>query len=254
MLVIDKFFHYLGKRLALFLSKPICSYEEFSIIDTKRLRQCLTPCDILLVEGNSRISLAIKFLTQSTWSHSCIYMGNGILVEADLVNGILKVPLEKYNRHNLRICRAVSLSDTDKKTVLDFIDARIGYQYDLKNIIDLMRYVMPQPPVPDKFRRRLIALGSGDPTKAICSTLIAQAYQAIRYPILPREVGVTKGEKYTIDDVRILESQHFSHFTPRDFDLSPYFSVVKPTIQIGFDHKNIRWFEEKDTLATAKSA
>lgn len=32
----------------------------------------------------------------------------------------------------------------------------------------------------------MIALGSGEPTKAICSTLIARAFQSIRYPILPQ--------------------------------------------------------------------
>ena len=30
-----------------------------------------------------------------------------------------------------------------------------------------------------------ITLGSGDPTRAICSTLIAEAFQSEAYPILP---------------------------------------------------------------------
>ena len=28
---------------------------------------------------------------------------------------------------------------------------------------------------------------------------------------------------------------------PRDFDISPYFSVVKPTIENGFDYKRLHW-------------
>ena len=32
---------------------------------------------------------------------------------------------------------------------------------------------------------RMIALGSGDPTRAICSTMIAQAFGLVHYPILP---------------------------------------------------------------------
>ena len=44
---------------------------------------------------------------------------------------------------------------------------------DLKNVFDLARYLFPVPPVPSRLRRRLIALGSGDPTRAICSTVIA---------------------------------------------------------------------------------
>src|SRR5208282_354723 len=33
---------------------------------------------------------------------------------------------------------------------------------------------------------RMLALGSGDPTHTICSTLIAEAFQHVRYPVLPR--------------------------------------------------------------------
>jgi hypothetical protein len=32
-----------------------------------------------------------------------------------------------------------------------------------------------------------------------------------------------------------------SLYTPRDFDISPYFAVVKPTIEVGFDYKQIYW-------------
>ena len=31
----------------------------------------------------------------------------------------------------------------------------------------------------------MIALGSGDPTRAICSGLVAQSFQCIDYPVLP---------------------------------------------------------------------
>lgn len=64
--------------------------------------------------------------------------------------------------------------------------SRLGLAYDLKNIIDLARYLLPTPPVPSFMRRKMLALGSGDPTRAICTTLIAQAFQSVRYPILPR--------------------------------------------------------------------
>lgn len=62
---------------------------------------------------------------------------------------------------------------------------RIGCTYDMRNIIDLARFLLPTPPVPVRWRRQMIALGSGEPTRAICSTLIAQAFQSVRYPILP---------------------------------------------------------------------
>jgi hypothetical protein len=40
-----------------------------------------------------------------------------------------------------------------------------------------------------------------------------------------------------------LEIRHSSLYCPRDFDISPYFNVVKPTIARGFDYKRLHWVE-----------
>jgi hypothetical protein len=32
-----------------------------------------------------------------------------------------------------------------------------------------------------------------------------------------------------------------SLYAPRDFDISPYFAVIKPTIEAGFDYKKVNW-------------
>jgi hypothetical protein len=242
----------IGSHLARFLTRPRPSYEQFSVLSQEQLDQSLAPGDLLLVEGNSRVSTAIKYLTQSTWSHVCMYAGvgddgKGYVVEADLVAGVIRSPLTKYVGYNLRICRPVNLTDADKRATIQYVLDREGYLYDTRNIFDLMRYLFPTPPVPSQFRRRLIAIGSGDPTRAICSTLIAQAFQSVRYPILPRQVQVCRGDAPGHCDDVLLESKHFSHFTPRDFDLSPYFEIVKPTIRANFDYKKILWLEEKGT-------
>lgn len=248
----------IGDRLAAFLSKPRAGYRTFSTISTAHLQANLKPGDLILVEGNSRVSTAIKYLTQSTWSHVCIYIGEqtGIqpLLEADLVEGVITVPLDKYEGFNLRICRPINLSPEDTHHLIDFLIARLGHQYDNKNIVDLVRYLMPTPPVPQRFRRKLLEFGSGDPTKAICSTLIAQAFQSIRYPILPLqsdakacylEDTLEAAGRYTTNPLRnmgkVFARRHYSHYTPRDFDLSPYFSIVKPTINEGFYYKDILW-------------
>ena len=48
--------------------------------------------------------------------------------------------------------------------------------------------------------------------------------------------------------------RHHSLFAPRDFDLSPYFAVVKPTIERGFDYKSIEWVPEgEDTGRGSRS-
>ncbi|MNT80823.1 hypothetical protein D3C72_2203430 [compost metagenome] len=40
---------------------------------------------------------------------------------------------------------------------------------------------------------------------------------------------------------QILHVRHHSLYTPRDFDVSPYFQVVKPTLEAGFDHHRLAW-------------
>jgi hypothetical protein len=236
-----------GRLIAGYLQKPASGYEPFTPADPAALRACMKPGDILLIEGRNHISGIIKYLTQSTWSHAALYVGpiagratvDGKpcdMVESNLDNGIIGVPLSKYFPFHTRICRPVGLSPEDRQAVCDYAIERIGLQYDLKNFIDLARYLVPLP-VPQRWRRRMIGLGSGDPTRLICSVLIAQAFGKIGYPILPAITRV-EGESARQEIYHIRDS---SLYTPRDFDISPYFAVIKPTIEIGFNYKTIKW-------------
>ncbi len=231
---------FIGRSIARFLEKQIGGYMLMAVASPERMRATLRPGDVVLVEGNLRISAAIKYLTQSTWSHAAMFVGDGEgrdLIEADLTDGVRYIPLENFLPYNLRICRPVGLTDADRMRVLDHMRGSLGRTYDLKNVLDLARYLLPQPPVPKRFRRRMLALGSGDPTRAICSTVIAEAFEAVRYPILP----MIKTECH--DDVlrEIWHIRHSSLYAPRDFDVSPYFAVVKPTIEAGFDYRAVNW-------------
>jgi hypothetical protein len=236
-----------GRVLANYLEKPAPGYEPFTPSDPEALRATLRPGDVLLVEGSNNISGVIKYLTQSTWSHAAIYVGpigdrvtpEGeplVLVEANIGQGVVAAPLSKYSRYHTRICRPTGLTDDDRARVCAYAAERIGFDYDLKNIIDLMRYLFPLP-VPQRWRRRMIALGSGHPTRIICSALIAQAFETVRYPILPK---MTRLESKAARE-EILEIRHSSLYAPRDFDISPYFAVVKPTLVNGFDYKAMAW-------------
>lgn len=235
----------IGGWIAAYLEAEVSDYTPFAVTPKDMLRDTLRPGDVLLVEGASRVSKAIKYLTHSTWSHSAFYVGNhpdGELIEAHLQHGVIHVPLSKYDNFNTRICRPVNLKAEDLEGVIGHMTDSLGRTYDLKNIFDLMRYLLPQPPVPARFRRRMLALGSGDPTRAICSTLIAEAFQKVRYPILPTIQTDAQARE-------ILHIRHHSLFTPRDFDLSPFFRVVKPTIEEGFDHRSLTWTPQSVTEA-----
>jgi hypothetical protein len=238
---------WISRRLIKYLEQTSPGQEPFTPSDPTALQSVLQPGDVLLVEGNSRVSGIIKYLTQSTWSHSALYVGprfnkrgsDGtphVLIEANLGQGVITAPLSKYTAFHTRVCRPAGLNPEEREQVIGFMVKRLGIEYDVKNIIDLMRYLVPAP-IPARFRRRLLSLGSGVPTKVICSGLIAQAFESVSYPILPRIELVESKEKRR----EILHIRHHSLYMPRDFDISPYFRVVKPTIELGFDHHKLRW-------------
>ena len=255
---------HIGRLIARYLEKPEKGYELATPGDAEALRATLKPGDVLLIEGNNHISGVIKYLTQSTWSHAALYVGpigdrvspSGeplTLVEAELGLGVVAVPLSKYGNAHTRICRPVGLDDEDRARVCTYACERIGFDYDVKNILDLARYLFPLP-IPRRWRRRMMALGSGHPTRIICSALIAQAFANVRYPILPK---ITRSDNEA-ERAEILEIRHSSLYAPRDFDISPYFQVVKPTIQRGFDYKSMAWSDlplaEAVTLAPMDDA
>ncbi len=241
-----------GQALARFLSREDPNYVPLATVAPSKLAAALEPCDVLLVEGSTRISTAIKYLTQSTWSHAALCLGaipprrdgfaDPVLVEADLVEGIRLVPLQLYADRHTRICRPIGLSPEHRASIIADALAHLGDHYDLKNVLDLARYLLPTPPVPTRWRRRLIALGSGQPTRAICSTFIARLFQSVRYPILPDIERRRWGDPdcNTCYD-EVLHIRHHSLFTPRDFDISPYFQVVKPATNAGFDYRTLHW-------------
>ena len=244
---------WIGQRLARHLSKRQHVHSTSVPADLSQLAACLRPADVLLVEGNSKISSAVKYLTQSTWSHAALYVGDVFgttdgagnplcIIEADVQHGVRAVSLGQFAGLHCRICRPASLRPEDVAAVVEHVRRRLGHTYDLKNIVDLVRFLIPTPPVPQRWRRRLLAMGSGDPTRAICSTLIAEAFQAVSYPVLPiTERRSTNDPLCPLCVEEILHVRHHSLFVPRDFDVSPYFEVVKPTLVSIFDHRALRW-------------
>lgn len=99
--------------------------------------------------------------------------------------GVQAVPVSRYMSCNLRKCRPVSLGREDCARVCQFAVCRIGDRYDLKNVLDPVRYFLPWKMLPRRWHRTVLGLLSGDRIRAICPTLLAQAFQYVRYPILP---------------------------------------------------------------------
>jgi hypothetical protein len=231
----------LARSLVRYLTTERPAYQRRVPNDANRLRAQLRPGDVVLVEGKTRISRVIQVLTQSSWSHAAMYLGDALLrwggphadaavaqfgaeaghllIESDMGEGVRVVPLSVYLAYNLRVCRPQGLSSAELDHVLDEMLRHLGQRYDRQNVFDLGRYLTPFHLIPARLRRRPLYLGSSSSREAICSALIAKAFYKVNYPVQPeaREGGGGKG----------LLVRHPSYIMPRDFDLSPNFEVLK---------------------------
>ncbi len=216
---------------------------ETPLCDFNRLRFELRPCDVLLVEGRSRVAEVIKLITQSPWSHSALYIGRlfdirdprlrvvieanfegdpeeQLVIEAVLGKGTIITPLSAYRNEHLRICRPDGLSADDAQEVLAYAIGKLGNNYDIRQVMDLARFFFPWTILPRRWRSSLFQHNAGDATRTVCSTLLAEAFSQVDFPILP---FIDRGD----DGSLRLFKRNPKLFAPRDFDYSPYFSIIK---------------------------
>lgn len=236
----------LTRGLVRYLTAELPSYQRRVPNDMARLRTDLRPGDVLLVEGKSRISRVIMTLTQSSWSHAGMYIGDALLhwggphaavalenfggeaahlvIESDMAEGVRVKPLAWYSEHNLRVCRPVGLSTGELEGVVAEMIRHLGLRYDRRNIFDLGRYLTPFHLIPERWRRRPLYLGSSSSREVICSALIAKAFYKVGFPVQPlRGPGTGSGAHSVV-------ARHPSYIMPRDFDLSANFQVLKPNL------------------------
>ncbi len=216
---------------------------DFPLCDFERIRYELRPSDVLLIEGRSRISEVIKQITQSTWSHACLYIGRvhdiddpilrerltehfqgdmnvQLVIEGYLGKGTIVSPLDNYCGDHIRICRPRGLSRHDAQQVIGFGINKLGTDYDIRQLFDMARFIVPWSILPRRWRSTLFEYHVGDATKVVCSSMIAEAFGSIDFPILP---VVKQHEESGVE----LFVRNPKLFTPSDFDYSPYFDIIK---------------------------
>ncbi len=218
-------------------------HDLASLTSFERLCYEIHPGDVILVEGRTRVSEVIKLITQSPWTHSALYIGRlyelndrplqnrlvsehrldmdkPYIIEALLGEGTVIYPLEKYAGEHLRICRPKGLSPEDTRNVIRYAIGKLGSDYDIRHLLDLARFMLPYSFIPRRWRSSLFSHNPGLQTRTVCSTMIGEAFQSVRFPILPF------AEK-TPDNKIHLYQRNPRLLTPRDFDFSPYFDIVK---------------------------
>ena len=197
---------------------------------------------------------------------------NFLLVEAIVEAGVVLSPLSKYRDFNLRVCRPFNLSAADLADVMDEAIRSVGDTYDLRNVIDLARYFLPVSLVPARFRRQALQFGSGEPTRVICSSFIASAFHRVKFPIVPNYEQLPPGavpepprrKLWPIGSQATTGALQYGALrlvsptlvTPRDFDLSPYFEIIKFNIieDVRFDYHKILWANDTPPAPVKKGA
>ncbi|MEQ8263297.1 hypothetical protein [Pseudohaliea sp.] len=212
----------------------------FPLSDFERLQAEIQPGDVILVEGRSRVSDVIGWVTQSPWTHAALYLGPAaslaeapelttrlattpeepLLIESELGQGTVLRPLSAYRGEHLRVCRPRGLGPGARRKVLRYALGRLGTPYDVRQIFDLLRFLFPWFIMPRRWRSTLFEAAAGPGTHTVCSTMIAEAFASAGHPILPLVKRVEDGHL-------VLYRRNPKLCVPADFDYSPYFSIVK---------------------------
>ncbi|UHD17364.1 YiiX/YebB-like N1pC/P60 family cysteine hydrolase [Thiocapsa bogorovii] len=217
--------------------------HEVPLCDFQHLSEALQPGDVVLVEGRTRVGGIIKLITQSAWTHAALYIGRlhdiedrtlrnlvvqhyqrdhseQLLLEALIGEGTRISPLARYANDHLRICRPHGLSRGDAQRVIGYAIRRLGSGYDVRQLLDLARFFLPWGIVPRRWRSSLFQANAGGVTRNVCAGLIAESFAAVDFPILPFIDRSASGTlRFFKRNPRL--------FTPRDFDYSPYFDIIK---------------------------
>ena len=211
------------------------------LIDFERLKVDVRPGDVILVEGRTQVGQIIQIVTHSRWSHSAMCVGllaqfkqhlpkdldtstldaNTVyLIEAELGKGTILTPIDEYKDYRVRVCRPAGLTHSDQTSVVCYAVKRLGTEYNVRQLADLARFLFPYGILPRKWRSSLFEHNAGPETKIVCSTLIADAFQAVKFPVLPIISEDDQGESR-------LFKRNAKLFAPSDFDISPYFEILK---------------------------
>jgi hypothetical protein len=230
------------------LTRDTASTSNRPLCDFDRILYEIRLCDVILVEGRNRVSEVIKIITQSVWSHAALYIGRlhdienpklrnlvslhfhgppdtPLIVESILGQGTVINPLAIYSRDNVRICRPKGLSRQDAQYIINYAINKLGHQYDVRHVLDLARFLLPWTIIPKKIRSSLFNEHAGQAVRTVCSRMIAEAFESVHFPVLP----LIKQKEQSIEIIQ----RNAKLFTPKDFDYSPYFDIIKfPFLEI----------------------
>lgn len=218
--------------------------------------------DVILVEGRSRIDKVIQHITLSSWTHSALYIGrlediqdphildriqkhykgkpaDQLIIESNVGRGTYISKIQVHKNEHLRICRPAGLAVHDAQHVIAHATESLGRSYDIRQFFDLGRLFLKSIFIPPKFRSKLFEYNPNKTTEEICSTMVAEAFMSVKFPILPL---IRKKN----NEVCELIHRNPRLYVPSDFDYSPYFKIIKYPIfnlEQPAHYRNLPWNE-----------
>ena len=191
----------------------------------------LQPGDVILVAGKSRFSSLVCKLTQSSWSHVAIYVGTGhhpdpafCIVEADVEAGVRMITLGRLEHLDIHVVRATGLPEGSRRQMIDYLVSRVGRGYDLQHVVELARLLLFAPlPMGRWLSPRTIR--GADPTRAVCTTLVAHALLTAGVTIGATPAVAARLQHAGGDGASHLETV-LDYLVPGDFERLPEFVSV----------------------------
>ncbi|WP_115707551.1 YiiX/YebB-like N1pC/P60 family cysteine hydrolase [Legionella sainthelensi] len=242
-----------------FLSKEDRVAKRTYLYNFGQMTQEIKPGDVLLVESHTRIGNIIRLISESTWTHAALYIGridditapdlhelvqkhaknlssDQLIIESILGEGTRVSCVDEYKNEHIRILRPSLLLPEDREQVIASAIHKIGKNYSLRHLFDLARFIFPWSIFPRRWRSSLFQHNMLQPTEDICSSMIADVFQSVNYPILPLITKDKTGYALIHRNPRL--------YTPSDFDLSPFFDVIKyPILPLskGQTYRDLPW-------------
>ena len=271
-------YKFLRKFILKKLDKQRQHYEQRAYNNLDKLYSVIQPGDVVLIEGRSEMSRLIKLFSNSHWSHAALYVGsslidpnlndedlylkkygndaNHMLVEAFSEKGVIATPLKEYKDYNIRLCRPYGILESDLNHVIEHVIGSLGMHYDDQNIVAIAMMALQTLLRPKSKRNIKACLGNCNNFQVICSGMISQAFQSVGYPIVPVLQPSPQTDAFNENNPYGggLIMRHYTQITPKDFDLSPNFEVIKYNI-IGnteFGYKSL-WVDRLQNNRTKTS-
>jgi hypothetical protein len=251
---------FLTRKASKFLSKTDNLPRRTYLYDFNQMAKEVKPCDVLLIESHTRIGNIVRLISESPWTHAALYIGrlsdiqdetlreivskhakdlssDQLLIESIIDKGTIISPLDKYKNEHIRILRPSTLLPEDAQKVIANVIQQIGHKYSLRHLFDLGRFIFPWRVLPREWRSSLFQQNISQSVEDICSSMIANAFQSVNYPILPAiEEKDEEGHTLIHRNPRL--------YTPSDFDVSPFFDIIKYPIfplKEGKTYRDLPW-------------